>query len=242
MTANLPLVTRTGQAEAVVGCRTCHDPHGNLTQSPALLRCGPGQPAHAVCLQCHSDARPVTWTAHGTISAPGGSAIDACGACHDMHTSRGSAGPALLQAVAIAGDHGDAVASNRLCTGCHAAGGQAPPPRIATHPDVPMANLTQPDARGFLPLFDSQGQVAAAGSIGCGTCHLPHGQVPPGAGGDMLLERMSEESRRAMRLLLRPFVPPNACTTCHGTDGLRRFLYYHDPQRREGPLDRAGSR
>ena len=32
--------------------------------------------------------------------------------------------------------------------------------------------------------------------------------------------------------MIRQYVVPNLCSTCHGFDGLRRFLYYHNPEKR----------
>jgi hypothetical protein len=42
---------------------------------------------------------------------------------------------------------------------------------------------------------------------------------------------------RARKWHLRSFAAENVCTTCHGFDALRRFMYFHDPQRRGGPIE-----
>ena len=66
----------------------------------------------------------------------------------------------------------------------------------------------------------------------CRTCHTPHGRD---VGPADTAERSAPE-RRAMWLQLRDFETPNVCTTCHAADALRRFLYFHDPERRGGDL------
>jgi hypothetical protein len=45
-----------------------------------------------------------------------------------------------------------------------------------------------------------------------------------------------------MMPMVRPYVAPNVCSSCHGFDGLRRYLYFHDPQLRvaEPATQRAG--
>jgi len=42
---------------------------------------------------------------------------------------------------------------------------------------------------------------------------------------------------RARRFHIRTFTGDNVCTTCHGNDALRRFIYFHDAARRTGPID-----
>ncbi len=123
-----------------------------------------------------------------------------------------------------------------LCTACHRAGGPAPAPAVATHPVVPFMQVAS-DA-GPLPLFDAEGRPSAQGEIACRTCHSPHGQSPEEAGlSQEAIAGMTQAEQRALRLQLRPFQTPNTCTSCHGGDALRRFLYFHDPQRRGGELD-----
>jgi len=51
------------------------------------------------------------------------------------------------------------------------------------------------------------------------------------------LEVRNSRELRARRWHMRPFVTPNVCTTCHGADALRRFMYFHDPVRRAGAVD-----
>jgi cytochrome c553 len=137
--------------------------------------------------------------------------------------------------------------ANRYCTACHRADGPAKPPAVAVHPEIVMKAVASLSVGESLPLYDDQGRISADGRIACATCHLPHGQTLNGNEADRLAAG-SGQQRLAARLLLRPFNAPNLCTTCHGADGLRRFLYFHDPLRRSGPLsnpqasiDRSGA-
>jgi hypothetical protein len=54
--------------------------------------------------------------------------------------------------------------------------------------------------------------------------------VPPGLG------TLSERELRARQWHIRSLGPQSICTTCHGFDALRRFMYFHDAARRGGPI------
>ncbi len=58
----------------------------------------------------------------------------------------------------------------------------------------------------------------------------PDGAFRPAAGEPAELPRL-----RAAKPMLRPYAAPNLCSGCHGFDGLRRYLYFHDPRRRAAP-------
>jgi hypothetical protein len=133
------------------------------------------------------------------------------------------------------GGFGGARGGGGRCTACHRVGGHAPAPAIATHPPAEMSNPTAPEEFGHLPLFNGEGEVDVYGRISCRTCHLPHGRLLPApvpAGGVAL----SSRELRARSWHLRSFGEGNVCATCHGFDALRRFMYFHDPARRGGPL------
>jgi hypothetical protein len=117
------------------------------------------------------------------------------------------------------------------CLACHRTDGPAPLGEVFTHPRVTFTNVVPPDAPGYMPLFNAAGAEDAQGQVVCRTCHLAHGWAPDGAHAGNLAG-LTEEQKRAMRYQLRPFTPPNLCTSCHGLDGLQRFLYFHDPARR----------
>ena len=97
-----------------------------------------------------------------------------------------------------------------------------------------MYNMVAPDAEGYLPLFNAAGHVDPAGHVVCRTCHVSHGRL------DLLhrvaqSESLSSAEKSAVRTQLRPFLPPNVCTECHGPEARFRFLYFHDPAQRAAP-------
>lgn len=230
----LPLVSSpTGPA---IGCKTCHNPHAADGAVSRFARVEPGRPATALCATCHPNAAPIDFTAHRS-SALAGAGFDArsCGPCHEVHGSRDAIRQRLLWPRSLVAADGSAP-ETQACLACHRVAGAAPTPTIATHPSVDMMNVSDLDSAGFLPLFDAAGRIDPQGAITCQTCHVPHGRWPDSRwkGSHSAADRPPDS--HGMRLMLRPFAAPNLCTTCHGADGLRRFLYFHDPQRRKGPL------
>lgn len=224
----LPLVSIDAAHTKGVGCKTCHNPHA---ATDSLLRKNPNEPASSLCIQCHSPMQQILLTAHAKAVTEHGTSDDSCRACHSMHAEPGSLLTNLLNAAplpagVVAGPNDDL-----SCLPCHRAGGEARPPAIASHPDVPMFALGEGEAEASLPLYDERGNPSSQGRITCRTCHLPHGQQADVETVNFATS-LSEPTRSQMRLMLRPFNPPNVCTTCHGADGLWRFLYYHDTSRR----------
>ncbi len=246
----LPLVCADESFDARIGCRTCHDPHGGgaakFVRNPGAA---PGAPAPrdsaALCVTCHSDMASIAQSAHAPSRLlRAGQDADSCGPCHDIHGPSAALAEELLWPKRLLAerpaddarvrDAGMLSAFDAYCVSCHAAGGVAAAPVVATHPDLPLIGLAgfavagAGDA-GDLPLFDEYGRRSATGRIACRTCHLPHGRDVD----EHALAPRTDAERRALRTQLRPFVAPNACTACHGADGARRYLYFHDPVRRE---------
>jgi hypothetical protein len=222
-----------------------------------------------LCLQCHKQKEQIEQTRHGHLPAkPSDSAsfshnpsapspVVSCIPCHSLHgTPSASTGwPAVGWPIASTVGDTKGMAqppsspgspAERKCLGCHKAGGPAPAPAIATHPDVLMRNTIAVDAPGFWPLFNERGQVDPNGRIACPTCHVPHGRPAPA--GQIAASPTSAESMATPELpggraaaawsLLRPYTTPNVCNTCHGSDAMRRFLYFHNPSQRKGPLSK----
>ncbi len=102
-----------------------------------------------------------------------------------------------------------------------------------------MFNPTMAAEPGYLPLFNDQGGVDPTGAIACRTCHLTHGRSTPVALPEAL-DGLSLRERRARVWHVRSFGDANVCSTCHGFDALRRFMYFHDPIRRRGPIGGGG--
>jgi predicted CXXCH cytochrome family protein len=226
--SGLPLVKQADGPQALA-CSTCHDPHARSPRGEGLLRTTSAAGGVALCVQCHEDMQQIVVTAHSPSAmrahAPG---TAACGPCHQVHgDARKVSSPWMWPKALFAGDSSRADA---YCVGCHRKGGAAEPPIIASHPDVPIFDLRFETGGPSLPLFASDGRPDARGTLACQTCHLPHGRPMP----HIPVTAQRSPELRAQRIQLRPFEPPNTCTSCHGMDGLRRFLYFHDPQRR-GP-------
>lgn len=237
-TGGLPLTMAGAKRE--LGCSTCHNPHANPLSGPNLVRAvadhATGQSSETqLCLKCHSQQALVSVSAHNSAAlAEFGWSVTSCQPCHTPHGQPESITAPLFPVAllgSIAPDGGltrsatgvvMADAADRYCTGCHRPDGPAPSVPIAAHPALDLRTI---DALPItLPLFDDVGHQSDTGRITCRTCHLQHGGAcAPDA---------DPTIRAAQRAMLRAFVPPNTCTTCHGADGLRRFLYFHDPQRR----------
>ena len=235
----LPTI-KTSASSETVGCRTCHNPHAPPSRAGSLLRVAPDANATSLCLKCHTDMGNVQFTGHGSAALThAGLDANACLPCHAVHANPALVDTQLLFPKAKLASTTPSNATtmsgaDARCTGCHQTGGSAAPPAIASHPVVPMRQVGQPDSVGFLPLFDAHGLPSAEGDITCRTCHAPHGVISPSTNDAVVA--MSDSERRATRMMLKPFDAPNVCTTCHGLDALRRFLYFHDPDRRIGPL------
>lgn len=243
---DLPISPPAESHAGGISCRTCHDPHGGST-IPAMLRVQPGATAQALCTACHTDMAGLALTTHNSASlAHAGFDTIACGPCHVVHGDAGKVASAGLMPRGLAGHdkanspaalqaHDAAAGFDANCSVCHRSGGSARPPAIAFHPEVVLEAVAAAHPDASLPLFDEHGSASANGRITCYTCHLPHGR--PADDAELTrLAGLSQEQVRAERLMLRPFNPPNICTACHGSDALRRFLYFHDTERRTGPL------
>ena len=230
-----------------VGCRTCHSPHAHpdqekLLRRPAGATAGEStrESAAELCIACHTDMAPVLASGHSPAQmAQAGLDATACLPCHRAHGGSAEVAADLLwprtmrdeSALLPAVDGGgQRAASDVLCSSCHRTGGAATLPPIASHPDVPIVAAGRAGSSA-LPLFDADGRPSPVGRITCRTCHLPHGRHGVVEQDDSA----TPAERRQQRLQLRPFAAPNACTACHGDDGLRRYLYFHDPLRRRAP-------
>lgn len=242
--SGLPLVT-TAHDSLGIGCKSCHDPHAGWGSNSKLLRVGNAE-AESLCIRCHTDKQSILLTAHSSKAlASHNLQSGACRPCHEVHGDPALVARDRLWPVEFAG-HGttlDPIANlhsvgDQHCTGCHRAGGAAPVPRIATHPNVKM--LSQPSATTELPLFDLAGQADSHGTLACRTCHTPHGcgdeDAIAGALAVAFAPSTGALNNPAAQSHLRRFDMPNTCTNCHGADALWKFLYFHDPARRSGPF------
>ncbi|MBK9121250.1 MAG: SMP-30/gluconolactonase/LRE family protein [Phycisphaerales bacterium] len=234
---HLPLTTGP-HGEQQLGCSTCHDPHQSPDIHRHLLRAERGAPPETLCLSCHTERTNIHMIGHAIpfIRAAGFEA-DHCLPCHTTHGDPGKVVSQKLWPRALWEFEGSAEipVADRFCIACHRTAGAAPVPAVASHPDVVIFNPYSPTAANYLPLFDDTGEVASSGHIACRTCHLTHGRseqapLPEDA------TALGARELRARAWHLRSFGQENVCTTCHGFDGLRRFMYFHQVERRSGPV------
>ncbi len=219
-------------------CSSCHEPHRGVTEYLLQPMARPG--TTELCISCHPAKVNTTHVGHGaeTLHAAGLEAT-ACQPCHRTHAASEALGAHLQPLAQLEYPGAEEIPrASRDCLGCHRVDGPAPPPLVATHPDVIMFNPVDPNARGFLPLFNAAGEVDPDGAMACRTCHLTHGRGDPLPLTDAR-PTASERERRARQWHVRAFEGENICSICHGVDALARFGHFHEPSLREGRLGRG---
>ena len=223
----LPLakpVAGSGEKAGAIACKTCHDPHG-APATAALLRIPAGQPPATLCGKCHAEAGHIETSLHNhksleqQISQP-----HACAPCHRVHATPGMPRARLWAARDWPEGAGE---SERLCLGCHSAEGGAAVPAVASHPKTTMKDIKKATTRPAA-MLDHLGRI---NQITCSTCHATHGLDPalPAATGKPVRDRVVIAG---LETLLRPRVDRELCAACHGIEGIRMYLYYHDPKKR----------
>jgi cytochrome c553 len=155
-------------------------------------------------------------------------ALNRCGPCHAAHASTTGSNTGMWSGPLGPDGYPQDM---RYCLGCHGPDGPATKVHAIVHPTVPMRNTAEAPSPRFLPLIDGQGHLGHQGRMTCQTCHLPHGRAPS-RDLSTIESAATESERQAMATMLRPYVAPNLCSGCHGFEGLRRFLYYHYPEKR----------
>ncbi len=234
----LPLVpTAPGRTSGAIGCKTCHDPHAPPGEQPHLLRPGRTLDPGAMCLSCHSELQYIGMSLHNReamreyAKATGGMAteITSCGPCHNVHAPGGTSSGATQPAPGA----GHLPKDVQRCIGCHSEGGGARSIAVFDHFPQVLQNVSPPGTPGFMPLVNERGAISESGRIGCVTCHMPHGRPPGPAMPVVDPAKIGTEQLRSMMPMVSPFTPPNLCTSCHGFEGLVRYLYFHDPEKRK---------
>ncbi len=228
---DVTLIPSDEQGNKQLGCQTCHNPHGG-PEPRNLARVDIDEPAEQLCLHCHKEKTLVRHTGHSAISLRRfGFEVDSCKPCHAMHAYPDSVWGEVLSPRFLMERCERVVGGVEVscvpCLACHHPEGPAPVRDIATHPDVLMMNVIDPNAPGYLPLFGADGRVDRQGRVACRTCHLSHGRL------DLLQrveddETLTEAEQGALRLQLRHFATPNVCSECHGPQARESFLHFHD--------------
>ena len=234
----LPLFDKNArEAEAgFVTCSSCHDVHADEAETPDLLRKGEDGTADAACFACHRDTQPIASSLHhesimrdymGDAGMERSASL--CGPCHAVHALPGISAVGTWSGPLGPEEHPPDV---RKCTGCHGPDGHATPAALIDHPAIDVDGITQigPDAQASLPIVSEQ-ETATTGRVTCTTCHLPHGRPASRGLPGIDPANLTPQQHRGLRPMLRPYVAPNICSNCHGFDGLRLFLYYHDEGR-----------
>jgi predicted CXXCH cytochrome family protein len=214
--SGLPLVN-----ENTIACKTCHNPHANVKDTPHLTRTAPGQGPEALCTKCHTEAAPLANSMHAKdalaphaasfiekgLKSPADPKSPACSPCHSTHAIETSQKDFLFAAKKV---NRSASESDNRCLSCHEnQGGRV---LVVEHPEEPLRTRK-------LASTDLE-----SAQFRCATCHETHGDAHAAANADVNARRAS-----------RPMIRQNAskqCATCHGVDASRNLLYWHDPAKR----------
>jgi predicted CXXCH cytochrome family protein len=236
MASSLPLYNRNAHHDpnGFMTCSTCHQSHGDSTETMDLLYESHPQNTVAICLSCHKEVHTIRGSLHRedflqNMQSPHDDLQSTafCAPCHVTHV-RPEMEAVGMWAAPIADQQYPQ--TMRKCLGCHGPAGSAKQVNVTYHPPVAMNNTRSPSSSGYMPLADEQGRFGSQGEITCQTCHLPHGrelqETKSGA------ERVSSSELQSLKPMIRAYQPPNLCSSCHGFAGLQLYLYYHKPQER----------
>ena len=243
-------------------CLTCHEPHtwDPQSSSPVLpvlndtfqniegdatnsfLR-KVDSPSSGLCTTCHVNEAQVDGTDHDlNVSAPQATNVQGrtvkasgqCGVCHLVHNSPHKL---KLWARSYGPVSKNQSQMNALCTSCHSKGSNAEKkiPLIATHPAGKLITNVMRSYRrksGFTPIFDEDGREKTVGDISCPSCHNVH-QWGPFVNERKEAKNPEKTGRgRTKYKFLRNMSYDTVCADCHGREGLFRYLYFHDPDKR----------
>jgi predicted CXXCH cytochrome family protein len=255
---NLPLYDsdENKTTDDKIVCITCHEPHtwdpknskpklnepainieGDTTNS--FLRKA-NFPSSDLCKICHADEAFLDGTVHDLgVSAPKAANLlgqtvklsGPCGACHLVHNA-----PNTLKLWARS--YGPVQAGenmmNALCKSCHSKGNLAENkvPLIAIHPGGKLINnIIRFNKIGgnYTHIFDNHGREVNSGNISCPSCHNAHQWSL--TFNKKAINKNSKNKGSAAKFL-RTASYNTVCIDCHGPEGIFRYLYFHQPDKR----------
>jgi predicted CXXCH cytochrome family protein len=214
-------------------CSTCHDPHSG---SASLLRLAGQAEPQELCFSCHAEVSAIDLSFHNRESLQGvPMAGQTCGPCHSVHASASSPTAGLDTGAPLMWKwpHGQPAvySETTYCTSCHSQAAGLHDIAYRKHLPIAMTTVSSPDSPAFMPLVDPQGRGGLVGSISCITCHLPHGRTSSDGFDAERTFSQPEPVAHATKPMLRPYVAPNLCSSCHGFEGLSLFLTFHERAR-----------
>lgn len=216
----------------LLGCETCHDPHkwgvelyqnnghnldGDATSSFLKI---PSTPNSELCASCHENEMNLVGSKHDMTTILNSKFNNACEGCHDMHNAETQYG--LLDSLA---NHHNTFGEQH-CLTCHAEKGIANEsiPSALTHP-INNKVLNDLSPFSYKDLKDKKKH----NEIDCLTCHNSHQWSF-----DMLLNDINsfKENGTAKTSFLKKPSYNTQCQECHQKDGLWKYLYFHDTNKR----------
>ena len=256
ISAELPLYNKDGDkiVDGGVACDTCHDPHHWTPLKSGPLEDYQGQnmegngtnsflrkanfPSAELCQVCHLDKGHIDGTKHDlreTASAAEGQAVKPLGLCQACHLVHNAPNPLKLWARPYGPPTENGNPMNRLCTSCHSKGNMAAKkvPPVAFHPSGKLiTNVMRfnKSGTGYTPIFAADGKEIKVGNLSCPSCHNAHQWGIPAENGGTYTEEKDDLTKNFR--FLRTMSYNAVCRECHGPEGMFRYLYFHNPDKR----------
>jgi predicted CXXCH cytochrome family protein len=233
-TGHLPLLPSLEDATVGrIGCKTCHDPHKAHSNNP-LLRILPGNDPASLCATCHDEKRHIRLTGHGSPIFQNlyPKSEGTCAPCHTNHAS-----PAKLQSPlqTFLRTLPNKTSVDEHCWVCHGPRGTGPTVDVPQHSSIPQV-MSEGHTQIMTSLFSGKRKETFQ-TIACSACHSPHGNLQVFQTLEKsIIEALGPRESRALKSTLKPGLEKNLCSHCHGFDAIRRFLYFHRPDKRTGPI------
>jgi len=214
----------------IIGCETCHDPHKwgqNITENNGHDLNGDGASSFLriptdvnsdLCGSCHTKEMAVNGSKHDlSIMIDNSTNKNACSGCHSTHNAISQHD--LLDTLAI--NHKSI--GEQHCLSCHEKNGIAEKmiPEISTHP---IKNIFLK----FLPNLLSKNTKLK--TIDCLTCHDPHYWS---FNKNFNNNNSFIKNGNIKTSFLKEHNYESNCQECHDINGIWKYLYFHDTEKRK---------